>query len=96
MKDQKKKSANDNSPAAFASPQTVEKEIERTLGCIPVQLATASVRIRPINLAPLSENVETVINGMVENFITKWRNIKAIYIKGPSTTAVFGWQASYG
>ncbi|OXV08006.1 hypothetical protein Egran_04230 [Elaphomyces granulatus] len=54
-RDQKKKSANDNSPAAFASPQTVEKEIERTLGCIPVQLSpatTASVRVGPINLIP--------------------------------------------
>ncbi|OXV06384.1 hypothetical protein Egran_05848 [Elaphomyces granulatus] len=99
-RDQKKKSTNDNSPAAFASPQTVGKEIERTLGCIPVQLApatTASIRVGAINLTPqqLSENVETVVNGMVEKFITKgWRNIKAIYIKGPSTTAVPVWLAN--
>lgn len=99
-RDQKRKSANDNDPATFASPQTVGKEIEKTLGCIPVQLApatTASLRVGAVNLTPkqLSENVETVVNGMVEKFITKgWRNIKAIYIKGPRTTAIPVWLAS--
>lgn len=86
--------------SSFASPLIVAKEIERTLTSAPVQLApatTASIRIGSSKFTPeqLAENVEAVVKGLTEKFITKgWRNIKALHIKGARTTAMPIWLAS--
>ena len=48
------------------------------------------------NFSPeqVAENVEAVVNGMVEKFVTKgWRNVRAIHIKGPNTMALPVWLA---
>lgn len=98
-KDPKKKD-NEEKVSAFASPLIVAKEVERTLSCAPVQLApatTASIRIGSSKFTSeqLAENVEAVVKGLTDKFITKgWRNIKAIHIKGASTMAMPIWLAS--
>ncbi|KAL2014515.1 hypothetical protein VTN00DRAFT_2040 [Thermoascus crustaceus] len=97
---QKQQTPKDEKYAAVASPQIVAKEIEKTLSCAAVQLApatTAAVRVGAANFTPqqLAENIDAVVKGMTDKFITKgWRNIKAIHIKGPNTMAMPVWLAS--
>lgn len=100
-KDAKQKTnSSEEKISSFASPLIVAKEIERTLTSAPVQLApatTASIRIGSSKFTPeqLAENVEAVVKGLTEKFITKgWRNIKALHIKGARTTAMPIWLAS--
>ncbi|KAE8158450.1 ribosomal protein L1p/L10e family-domain-containing protein [Aspergillus tamarii] len=97
-KDPKQKSKEEDS--AFASPTIVAKEIEKALHSAPVQLApatTASIRIGSSKFTPeqLSENVDAVVQGLTDKFITKgWRNIKALHIKGATTMAMPIWLAN--
>ncbi|KAF7592226.1 hypothetical protein BBP40_000498 [Aspergillus hancockii] len=97
-KDQKQKNKDDDS--TFASPAIVAKEIERALNSAPVQLApatTASIRVGSSKFTSeqLAENVDAVVKGLTEKYITKgWRNIKALHIKGASTMAMPIWLAS--
>jgi ribosome biogenesis protein UTP30 len=99
-KDAKKKPVKDERQASFASPLIVAKEIEKALSCTPVQLApaaTTAVRVGTIALTPeqLAENIEAVVQGLTDKFISKgWRNVKAVYIKGPNTMAMPVWLAS--
>lgn len=84
---------------SIAPPAQVAREIERTLSCAQVQLSpttTTAVRVGLANFSPeqVANNVEAVVDGMVEKFVTKgWRNIKAVHIKGPNTTALPIWLA---
>lgn len=88
------------SHAAVAAPDVVAREIERTLNAVPVHLApaaTAAVRVGLSTFTPdqLTENVEAVVAGMTEKYVTKgWRNIKAVHVKGPNTMALPIWLAS--
>ncbi|KAI9045458.1 uncharacterized protein KD926_008885 [Aspergillus affinis] len=97
-KDPKQKSKDDDS--AFASPAIVAKEIEKALSCAAVQLApatTAAIRVgnSKFTSQQLAENVEAVVKGLTEKFITKgWRNIKALHVKGANTMAMPIWLAS--
>lgn len=99
-KDPKKKPPKDERQAAFAPPLVVAKEIEKALHCAPVQLApatTSAVRVGASNFTPqqLAENIEAVVNGLTDKFISRgWRNVKAIHIKGPNTMAMPIWLAS--
>ena len=83
----------------IAPPAQVAREIERTLSCAQVHLspaATTSVRVGLVNFSPeqVADNVEAVVTGMVDKFVTKgWRNIRAIHIKGPNTMALPIWLA---
>lgn len=83
----------------IAPPVQVAREIERTLSCAQVYLspaATTAVRIGLASFTPeqVAENVEAVVNGMVEKFVTKkWRNVRAVHIKGPNTMALPIWLA---
>ncbi|OKL55383.1 hypothetical protein UA08_09356 [Talaromyces atroroseus] len=91
--------AKEERSANFASPLVVAKEIEKALNSAPVYLApstSTAVRVGTSGLAPeqLVENVQAVVNGLTEKFITKgWRNVKAIHIKGPTTMALPIWLA---
>ncbi|PLN79293.1 ribosomal protein L1p/L10e family-domain-containing protein [Aspergillus taichungensis] len=99
-KDPKQRSKPNTEDSAFASPAIVAKEIEKALNSAAVQLApatTAAIRVGSSNFTPqqLSENVEAVVKGLTEKFITKgWRNIKAIHVKGANTMAMPIWLAS--
>jgi ribosome biogenesis protein UTP30 len=99
-KDVRKKSPMGGKYAAVSSPPVVAKEIERTLNSVAVHLApatTAAVRVGAASFTPeqLAENVEAVVEGMINKFVTKgWKNLKAIYIKGASTVAMPIWLTS--
>lgn len=89
-----------SSPAAsVATHDLLAHEIERTLSCAQVYLspsATSSVRVGLSSFTPeqLTENVKTVVDGIVERFVTKkWRNVRSIHIKGPNTMALPVWLA---
>ncbi|KAE8394559.1 ribosomal protein L1p/L10e family-domain-containing protein [Aspergillus alliaceus] len=97
-KDQKPKSKEEDS--TFATPAIVAKEIEKALNSAPVQLApatTAAIRIGSSKLTSeqLAENVEAVVKGLTDRFISKgWRNVKAIHIKGANTMSMPIWLAN--
>lgn len=99
-KDEKKRPPTDEKYAAVASPKVVAREIERTLNAVPVHLApaaTAAVRVGLASFTPekLAQNIEAVVAGMVDKYVTKgWKNIKAIHVKGPNTMALPIWLAS--
>ncbi|KAI9877156.1 MAG: hypothetical protein M1830_004666 [Pleopsidium flavum] len=82
-----------------AQPPQVAHEIERTLSAAQVYLspsATTSVRVGLTSFTPqqLAENIEAVVNGLGEKFVTKkWRNVRAVHIKGPNTMALPVWLA---
>lgn len=82
-----------------AQSQQVAREIERTLCTAQVYLspaATTSVRVGLASFTPqqLAENIEAVVGGLVEKFVTnKWRNVRAVHIKGPNTMALPVWLA---
>ncbi|KAL8713820.1 MAG: hypothetical protein Q9225_006696 [Loekoesia sp. 1 TL-2023] len=84
---------------ATAPPQQIAKEIEKTLSCALVHLSPSnnvSVRIGLSSFTPqqIAENVEAVVAGLVEKFISKgWRNIRGVHIKGPNTMALPIWLA---
>lgn len=88
-----------NSAVSVADPGSFAHEIERTLSCAQVYLSpsvTSSVRVGLSSFTPeqLTENVKTVVDGIVERFVTKkWRNVRAIHIKGPNTMALPVWLA---
>lgn len=99
-KEVNKRLPKDERNATFASPIVVAKEIEKALNSAAVHLApaaTTALRIGSSSMTPqqLTENVEAVVNGLTEKFISKgWRNVKAIHIKGPTTMAMPIWLAS--
>lgn len=88
-----------NSAAPIGSPRHIANQIERALSCAQVYLSpsvTSSVRVGLSSFTPeqLTENVETVVDGIVERFVTKkWRNMRSIHIKGPNTMALPVWLA---
>ncbi|KAL4865628.1 hypothetical protein BDV12DRAFT_188015 [Aspergillus spectabilis] len=98
-KDPKQKKSGDEG-SAFASPAVVAKEIETALNSAPVHLApatTAAIRVGSSNFTAdqLSENIEAVVKGLTEKFVSKgWRNIKALHVKGANTMALPIWLAS--
>ena len=100
VKSDAKKKPQDEKFAAVASPAVVAKEIERTLNSAPVHLApatTSAVRVGTSNFSSeqLVENVEAVVQGMTDKYVTKgWRNIRAVHIKGANTMAMPIWLAS--
>jgi len=89
----------DNIKIMVAQPAQVAREIERTLSAAQVYLspsATTSVRVGLASFTPqqLAENIEAVVNGLVEKFVTKkWRNVRAVHVKGPNTMALPVWLA---
>ena len=84
---------------AVAPPLQCAKAIERALDSALIHLspsATTSVRVGLSTFTPtqITTNIDAVVNGMVEKFVTKgWRNVKAIHIKGPNTMALPIWLA---
>ena len=80
-------------------PVDVAKEIERTLSSALVHLApstTTAVKVGRSSMEPaqLQENVEAVTQALVDKYVPqKWRNVKAVHIKGPNTAALPVWLA---
>lgn len=92
-----KSSAEGSKPTA--PPQQIAKEIEKTLNCALVHLSpsnSVTVRIGLSSFTPqqVANNVEAVVAGLIEKFVTKgWRNVRGVHIKGPNTMALPIWLA---
>ncbi|KZF23367.1 ribosomal protein L1 [Xylona heveae TC161] len=84
---------------SIASPKAMAEEIERALSAALVHLSpsvTTSVRVGKASWGPekVAANVEAVVNGLTEKFVTKgWRNVRSVHIKGPNTMALPIWLA---
>lgn len=83
-----------------ASPQAIAREIEKALSATVVNLspsASTAVKVGYSNwdAKHLAENVEAVVNSLIEKHVPqKWRNVKALHIKGERTLALPIWLAS--
>ncbi|KAF2450340.1 ribosomal protein L1 [Karstenula rhodostoma CBS 690.94] len=91
-KDDKKKQENVVGTAAG-----VAKEIEAALSATYVSMSAStntSIKVGKLSMTPaqLKENIEAVVGAVVEKHIEhKWRNVRGLYIKGPTTKALPIW-----
>ncbi|KAK7181821.1 hypothetical protein DPSP01_002411 [Paraphaeosphaeria sporulosa] len=91
-KDDKKKQENVVGTAAG-----VAKEIEAALSATYVSMSAStntSIKVGKLSMTPaqLKENVEAVVEKLIEKHIEhKWRNVRGLYIKGPTTKALPIW-----
>lgn len=75
----------------------VAKEIEAALSATYVSMSAStntSIKVGKLSMTPaqLSANVEAVVGAVVEKHIEhKWRNVRGLYIKGPTTKALPIW-----
>ena len=82
---------------ADVQPAELAAEINKALTSALVHLApstTTAVKVGTASQEPaqLQANVEAVVNGLVEKFVPqKWRNVRAVHIKGPNTAALPIW-----
>lgn len=90
-KDQKKQEN------VVGTPQGVAKEIESALRATYVSMsasANTSIKVGKLSMTPqqLKENVEVAVTKLVDKHIEhKWRNVRGLYIKGPTTKALPIW-----
>ncbi|KAL1599858.1 proteasome-interacting protein cic1 [Paraconiothyrium brasiliense] len=93
-KDDKKKQDN-----VVGTPTGVAKEIESALSATYVSMSAStntSIKVGKLSMTAqqLKENVEAVVEKLVEKHIEhKWRNVRGLYIKGPTTKALPIWSA---
>lgn len=91
-KDDKKKQDN-----IVGTPAGVAKEIEAALSATYVSMSAStntSIKVGKLSMTPrqLKENVEAVVEKLIEKHIEhKWRNVRGLYIKGPTTKALPIW-----
>lgn len=80
-----------------ARPAEVAAEIERALSSALVHLAPSTTTAVKVGIASMTaqqiqQNVEAVVAGLVEKYVPqKWRNVRAIHIKGATTIALPIW-----
>jgi ribosome biogenesis protein UTP30 len=92
-------SATAEATRSVTSPTSFAQEIQRALAGTQVHLSpspTTAVRVGLASFTPdqLAANVEAVVHGMIEKFVTKgWRNVRSVHIKGPNTLALPIWLA---
>ncbi|KAJ4354306.1 proteasome-interacting protein cic1 [Didymosphaeria variabile] len=93
-KEDKKKQEN-----VVGTPAGVAKEIEAALSATYVSMSAStntSIKVgkQSMTAQQLKENVEAVVEKLVEKHIEhKWRNVRGLYIKGPTTKALPIWSA---
>ena len=82
-----------------ATPQAIAAEIEKAIQGALVHLSPStntSVRVgySGWDAEKIAENVEVIANVLIEKFVPKkWRGVRAMHIKGPSTAALPIWLA---
>lgn len=95
----KRRSKEAGGSTVIGAPADVAAEIEKTLQTTLVHLApatTTSVKAALASWTPahVAENVQAVVEGMVEKFVPKkWRGVKSIHIKTPTSAALPIWLA---
>ncbi|PFH59916.1 hypothetical protein XA68_11715 [Ophiocordyceps unilateralis] len=95
----KKRPAGDEAAKAnIATATDMAKEINKALDCALVSLAptvNTSIRVAYAHWPSeyVAENVAAVASALVDKWVPhQWRNVKSIYIKGPTTAALPIWQ----
>ncbi|KAK2616910.1 proteasome-interacting protein cic1 [Conoideocrella luteorostrata] len=94
-RDKAKAKAEDDVNAGTAA--EIAKEIEKALSSALVSLSpttNTAIRIGYANWTPeqIADNVDAVVTGLVGKWVPqKWRNVRGIYIKGPTTKALPIW-----
>ncbi|KAK0386024.1 hypothetical protein NLU13_5861 [Sarocladium strictum] len=79
------------------TPADIAKEIEKALGSALVALSPSTntsikVAYAGMTAEQVAANVEAVSTALVEKWVPqKWRNVKSIHIKGPTTAALPIW-----
>jgi ribosome biogenesis protein UTP30 len=92
-----KSQENDKKANVVGTAQGVAKEIEAALNATYVSMsasANTSIKIGKLAMTPqqLKENIEAVVTKLVDQHIEhKWRNVRGLYIKGPTTKALPIW-----
>ena len=80
-------------------PADIAREIQKTLTCALVHLAPSTTTAVKVGKASMSagdvqENITAVVEAMTEKYVPqKWRNVRAVHIKGPNTAALPIWLA---
>jgi ribosome biogenesis protein UTP30 len=80
-------------------PASIARDIERTLSSALVHLAPSTTTAVKVGIASMTaehvqENITAVVSDMVERYVPqKWRNLRAVHIKGPNTAALPIWLA---
>lgn len=80
-------------------PKRFAAEIEKTLSCALVALSPSTNTSVRVGLASwdasqIAANIEKVVEELVERFVVKkWRGVRGIHIKGPTTAALPIWLA---
>jgi ribosome biogenesis protein UTP30 len=75
----------------------VAKEIEAALSATYVSMSAStntSIKVGKLSMTPaqLQANIEAVVENVIEKHIEhKWRNVRGLYIKGPTTKALPIW-----
>jgi ribosome biogenesis protein UTP30 len=81
-------------------PADIAAEITKTLSSTLVHLApstTTAVKVGISTQTPdqIDANITAVVTGLVEKYVPqKWRNVRAIHIKGPNTAALPIWMTT--
>lgn len=85
---------------AEITPVAMANEIDRATKSAAVHLApstSTAIRVGSSDMTArqVADNITTVVNEGIERFVPqKWRNVRAIHIKGPETAALPIWLAS--
>ena len=85
--------------SVVGTPQGVAKEIEIALRSTYVsmsQSSNTSIKVGKLSMTPqqLKDNIQVVVEKLIEKHIEhKWRNVRGLYIKGPTTKALPIWVA---
>ena len=81
------------------TPKDIAAEIEKAIQSAVIHLSPSTNTAVKVGYSSwdekkLAENVEAVANGLIEKFVSKkWRNVRALHIKGPETAALPIWLA---
>jgi ribosome biogenesis protein UTP30 len=81
------------------TPKDIAAEIEKAIQSAVIHLSPSTNTAVKVGYSSwdekkLAENVEAVANGLIEKFVPKkWRNVRALHIKGPETAALPIWLA---
>jgi ribosome biogenesis protein UTP30 len=94
---EKSKESDKKAENVVGTAQGIAKEIEAALNATYVSMsasANTSIKIGKLAMTPqqLKENIEAVVEKLVDQHIEhKWRNVRALHIKGPTTKALPIW-----
>lgn len=83
-----------------ASPERIARELSKALQSTPVHLApgvSSALRVADASFTTqmCTDNVAAAVESFIERFVpARWRNVRAVHIKGPNSVALPIWLAS--